>query len=288
MRRRLSKFGCSGALSYEARFQAWLVNGILLLAAAVTLYPLAWMVAASLMPAGEAQSFPPRFWPSRITFVHYEELFERLNLARYFANSLLIAGTVTIFSVLINSMAGYAFAKLRFAGRDRLFRLLLAGLVIPAQVVMIPLFLLMKHLGLINTYWAVILPASASIFGIFLVRQYAHAIPDALLDAARVDGAGEWRIYRTIVLPLLRPILVTLGVFTFMVTWNDFMWPLVALIDGDLRTLPVALAILSGEHVQDTELMMAGSVLTLLPVLLLFVLVQRYYVTGIVAGSLKE
>ena len=153
---------------------------------------------------------------------------------------------------------------------------------------MIPLFLLMKQLGLINTYWAVILPASASIFGIFLVRQYALAIPDALLDAARIDGAGEWRIYRTIVLPLLRPILVTLGVFTFMVTWNDFMWPLVALIDGDLRTLPVALAILSGEHVQDTELMMAGSVLTLLPVLLLFVLVQRYYLTGIVAGSLKE
>ena len=241
------------------------------------------------MPAGEAQSFPPRFWPSRITFVHYQELFERLNLARYFANSLLIA-----------VRGDHFFRAHQFDGRLRVrrscdlpaatecFGFLLAGLVIPAQVAMIPLFLLMKQLGLINTYWAVILPASASIFGIFLIRQYALAIPDALLDAARVDGAGEWRIYRTIVLPLLRPILVTLGVFTFMATWNDFMWPLVALIDGDLRTLPVALAILSGEHVQDTELMMAGSVLTLLPVLLLFVLVQRYYVTGIVAGSLKE
>ena len=195
---------------------------------------------------------------------------------------------MTLLSVLINSMAGYALAKLRFAGRERIFRLLIAGLVIPAQVAMIPLFLLMKQLGLINTYWAVILPASASIFGIFLVRQTAWTIPDALLDAARVDGASEWRIYRTIVLPLLRPILVTLGVFTFMATWNDFMWPLVALIDGDRQTLPVALAILSGEHVQDTELMMAGSVVTLLPVLLLFVLVQRYYVAGIVAGSLKE
>jgi multiple sugar transport system permease protein len=143
-------------------------------------------------------------------------------------------------------------------------------------------------MGLINTYWAVILPASASIFGIFLIRQYALSIPDALLDAARIDGASEWRIYRTIVVPLLRPMLVTLGVFTFMTTWNDFMWPLIALIDGDLRTLPVALAILSGEHVQDTELMMAGSVVTLLPVLLLFIFVQRYYVAGIVAGSLKE
>lgn len=268
--------------------QTGFVYAILLVAAAITVYPLVWMVFASLMPAGEAQSLPPPFWPSRVTFIHYKELFERLSLARYFANSLLIAVAVTFFSLVINSMAGYALAKLRFAGRDRLFRFLIASLVVPAQVAMIPLFLLMKKLGLINTYWAVILPASASIFGIFLIRQYALAIPDALLDAARVDGAGEWRIYRTVVLPLLRPILVTLGVFTFMATWNDFMWPLVALIDGDLRTLPVALAILSGEHVQDTELMMAGSVVTLLPVLLLFVLVQRYYVTGIVAGSLKD
>jgi multiple sugar transport system permease protein len=272
----------------SARLERWLVHAALLLAAVATVYPLIWMVMASLMPAGEAQSLPPRFWPSRVTFAHYTALFERLNLARYFANSLLIALAVTLASLVVNSMAGYALAKLRFAGRDRLFRLLLAGLVIPAQVAMIPLFLLMKQLGLINTYWAVILPASASIFGIFLIRQYALSIPDALLDAARVDGAGEWRIYWTIVLPLLRPILVTLGVFTFMVTWNDFMWPLVALIDGDLRTLPVALAILSGEHVQDTELMMAGAVLTLLPVLVLFILVQRYYVEGIVAGSLKE
>jgi multiple sugar transport system permease protein len=271
-----------------SRWQSWLIHGTLLVGAVVAVYPLVWMVLASLMPTGEAQSLPPRFWPSRFTLEHYSELFERLNLARYFGNSLLVASAVTALSVIINSLAGYALAKLRFAGRDGIFQILLAGLVIPAQVAMIPLFLFMKQLGLINTYWAVILPASASIFGIFLVRQYALSIPDALLDAARIDGASEGRIYWTIVLPLLRPILVTLGVFTFMVTWNDFMWPLVALIDGDLRTLPVALAILSGEHVQDTELMMAGSVLTLLPVLILFMAVQRYYITGITAGSLKE
>jgi multiple sugar transport system permease protein len=246
------------------------------------------MLFASVMPARAAQSMPPPFWPRNPTLVHYTELFQRLNLARYFGNSLLIALSVSGLSLVINSMAGYALAKLRFAGRDRIFRFLIAGLVVPAQVAMIPLFLMLKKMGLINTYWAVILPASASIFGIFLIRQYALSIPDALLDAARIDGASEWRIYRTIVVPLLRPILVTLGVFTFMTTWNDFMWPLIALIDGDLRTLPVALAILSGEHVQDTELMMAGSVVTLLPVLLLFVLVQRYYVAGIVAGSIKE
>ena len=271
-----------------SRLQTWLVHALLTVAAAITIYPLVWMVSASLMPEGEAQSLPPRLWPSRVTFAHYNQLFERLNLARYFVNSLFIALVVTMLSLIVNSMAGYALAKLRFGGRDLLFRLMLGGLIIPAQVAMIPLFLLMKQLGLINSYWAVILPASASIFGIFLIRQYAFSIPDALLDAARIDGASEWQIYRTVVLPLLRPILVTLGVFTFMVSWNDFMWPLVALVDGDLRTLPVALAILSGEHVQDTELMMAGSVLTLLPVLLSFVFVQRYYVEGITAGSLKE
>ncbi|HEX3601155.1 MAG TPA: carbohydrate ABC transporter permease [Lacipirellulaceae bacterium] len=271
-----------------SKLQTWILHVVLIAGGLVTVYPLAWMVTASLMPTGEAQSFPPRFWPSHITFAHYADLFERLNMARYFGNSLLVATAVTLLSVLLNSMAGYALAKLRFAGRERIFRFLIAGLVIPAQVAMIPLFLFMKQLGLINTYWAVILPSAASILGIFLIRQYALTVPDALLDAARMDGASEWRIYRSVVLPLLRPILVTLGVFTFMATWNDFMWPLVALIDGDMRTLPVALAVLSGEHVQDTELMMAGSVVTLLPVLLLFLLVQRYYVAGIVAGSIKE
>jgi multiple sugar transport system permease protein len=270
------------------RLETWVVHGVLIAGAVATALPLAWMLLASFMPAGEAQSLPPRFWPSHFTFEHYVALFERLNLARYFTNSLIITISITGFSVVINSMAGYALAKLRFAGRDHLFRLMLGGLVIPAQVAMIPLFLLMKQLGLINTYWAVILPSAGSIFGIFLIRQYTLSIPDALLDAARIDGAGEWRIYFSLVLPLIRPILVTLGVFTFMVTWNDFMWPLVALINSDLHTLPIALAILSGEHVQDTELMMAGSVLTILPVLMLFIAVQRYYVAGITAGSLKE
>lgn len=277
-------------MSYRFRslIQTAFIHAVLLVMAAITVYPLVWMVLASLMPARAAQSLPPPLWPPRFTLVHYSELFERLNLARYFVNSLLVALSVSALSLMTNSMAGYALAKLRFAGRDRIFRLLIAGLVVPAQVAMIPLFLLLKNLGLINTYWAVILPASASIFGIFLIRQYALSIPDALLDAARIDGASEWRIYRTIVVPLLRPMLVTLGVFTFMTTWNDFMWPLIALINGDLRTLPVALANLSGEHVQDTELMMAGSVVTLLPVLVIFVMVQRYYVSGIVAGSIKE
>jgi multiple sugar transport system permease protein len=256
--------------------------------AALTLVPLVWMVSASFMPAGEASALPPRWLPSAPTLEHYRALFTRLDLARHLANSALLASAVTLIALATNSMAGYAFAKLHFAGRDRLFRLLLAALVIPAQVAMLPLFLLLRELGCINTYWAVVIPGMASIFGIFLFRQHALAIPDAVLDAARIDGAGEFRIYRTLVLYLSAPILVTLGVFTFMGTWNDFMWPLIVLADQRLYTLPVALANLAGEHVQDTELMMAGTVLTVLPVTLLFVCLQRYYLAGIMAGGVKE
>jgi len=153
---------------------------------------------------------------------------------------------------------------------------------------MLPLFLLLRQLGLVNTYWDGIIPGMASIYGIFMVRQYALSIPDTLLDAARIDGAGELRIYWSLVLPFCRPVLVTLALFTFMGTWNDFLWPLIVLADDDLYTLPVALANLLGEHAQDTELMMAGSVLTVLPVLILFVALQRQYVAGIMAGALKE
>jgi multiple sugar transport system permease protein len=184
-------------------------------------------------------------------------------------------------------MAGYAFAKLRFAGRDKVFRALLSALVIPAQVGMLPLFLLLKSMGLVNTLVGVMIPGLANVFGIFLVRQYALSIPDDLLDAARLDGAGEWKIFRTIVAPVLSPILVTLAAFTFLSMWNDFLWPLIVLSDDKKYTLPVALAGLVGEHVQDTELMMAGAVVTVLPALLVFLALQRAYVRGILAGGVK-
>jgi multiple sugar transport system permease protein len=264
-----------------------LLHAVVVLVAVATLTPLLWMVSASLMPAGEANAFPPRLLPRVWTFEHYVELFTRLKLARHFLNSAVIAVSTTLISLLVNSMAGYAFAKLRFGGRERVFRSLLTGLVIPAQVGMLPLFLMLKGLGLVNTMWGVVIPGMASIFGIFLIRQYALSVPDDLLDAARIDGAGEFRIFWTIVLPLIRPILVTLAVFTFLGTWNDFLWPLVVLSDDAKYTLPVALANLVGEHVQDTELMMAGSVLTILPALMVFLALQRSYIRGVMMGSLK-
>jgi multiple sugar transport system permease protein len=263
------------------------VNGILLGTAAVSLFPLVWMASVSLMSPGEASLYPPPLLPAHVTLGNYRELFARVEIGRYVLNSILLTAAVTAVSLVFNVAAGYAFAKLTFAGRDRIFRSLLAALVIPSQVAMVPLFLLLKHLGLVNSYGGVIVPAMASIFGIFLVRQYALSIPSALLEAARIDGASEFRIFRSVVVPVLKPIIVTLAVFTLLGTWNDFMWPLIVLTDQDLYTLPVALASLSREHVQDNELMMAGSVLTTLPVLVVFLLLQRYYIEGLLVGSVK-
>jgi multiple sugar transport system permease protein len=270
----------------------WIVGGLLHGALAVgvvlTLFPMLWMFSVSFMPAMEATRFPPRLFPETFTFEHYRTLFTQLDLARYMVNSAGLAAAITLISLALNSMAGYAFAKFRFGGRELLFNLLLAAMVIPGQVAMLPLFLMLKEMGLINTYAGVVVPGMASIFGIFLIRQYVQSIPDSLLDAARIDGAGELRIYCSLVLPLCKPILVTLAIFTFLGAWNDFMWPLIILSDSDLYTLPVALANLLGEHAQDTELMMAGSVLTLLPVMLVFLFLQKYYMEGLILGSVKE
>lgn len=271
----------------QSRWHAWWVNGALVVLAAFALLPLLWMASVSFMPRGEASHFPPPFLPSMATLANYRELFATTGMGRNFVNSLLFSGAITIGSLLVNAMAGYAFAKLRFRGRERVFQALLAALVVPAQVAMLPLFLLMKQLGLVNTGWGVVVPALATVFGIFLVRQYARSIPDELLEAARIDGAGELRIFFRIVLPMLKPVLVTLAIFTFLGAWNDFMWPLIVLTDQRHYTLPVALASLSREHIMDVELMMAGAVITVLPVLLLFLLLQRYYIQGLLLGSVK-
>ncbi|MET0232288.1 MAG: carbohydrate ABC transporter permease [Rhodanobacteraceae bacterium] len=271
----------------SSRSQTIAVHALLVVLASFALFPLVWMLSVSFMAPGEASTLPPPLLPKSATFANYRELFERAGMGRYLANSLLVASAITLLSLALNLAAGYAFAKLRFEGRDRLFRTLLTALVIPAQVAMIPLFLIMKWLHLVNTYGGVIVPAMSTVFGIFLVRQYARSIPDELLEAARIDGAGEWRIFATIVLPLLKPIVVTLAIFTFLGSWNDFMWPLIVLSDAAWQTAPVALAGLSREHVQDNELMMAGSVVTVLPVLVLFLVLQRQYIEGLLLGSVK-
>jgi multiple sugar transport system permease protein len=266
---------------------ALLLNVALVGLALLTAAPLLWMVSASFMRPGESSSVPPPLFPAHPTLDNYTALFTRLQLARNFLNSVVIAVVGTVVSVIVNSMAGYAFAKLRFRGRDRLFQLLLVALVVPTQVGMLPLFLQLKAMGLINTPLGVMIPYLSSVFGIFMVRQYALSIPDDLLDAARIDGASEYRIFFGIVLPVIQPILVTLASFSFLSAWNDFLWPLIVLSDSSRFTLPVALASLAGEHIQDAELMMAGAVLTVLPVIVIFLMLQRFYTEGVMRGSLK-
>ncbi len=267
--------------------KSFLLHAVLIAGGLFTLFPLFWMLSASVMTSGEATALPPHLVPHAPTLAQYRELFVRLNIGRAFLSSTIVASIVTIGCVLFSSMAGYAFAKLRFRGRQRLFGLLLVALVIPPQVGMLPLFLFMKKLHLVNSYWGAIIPSLATVFGIFLIRQFMLSVPQELLEAARIDGASEWRIYWSVILPLARPILATLATFMFMSMWNDFMWPLIILSDQAHYTLPVALASLSGEHVQDVELMMAGSVVTILPVLLVFIVLQRQYISGIMAGSVK-
>ena len=271
----------------DSRGHALLVHAALVVLTLLSLAPLLWMLSVSFMPAGGASRFPPPLLPDVPTLDNYRALFQRIGMGGSFLNSVLVSSAITLLSLLINAMAGYGFAKLRFAGRERLFKMLLAALVIPSQVTMLPLFLMLKEMGLVNSYAGVVIPGLASIFGIFLVRQYARSIPDELMEAARIDGAGEWRIFFRIVLPMLKPVLVTLAIFTFMGSWNDFMWPLIVLTDQTHQTLPVALASLSREHIQDVEMMMAGAVLTVTPVLLLFLVLQRYYIQGLLLGSVK-
>ncbi len=257
------------------------------LVALVTFAPLLWMLSVSFMAPGEAAAFPPPLLPKSPTLDNYRTLFGTYGIGRYLANSVLVSTLATALGLSISVPAGYAFAKLRYKGRDAIFHALVGALVVPGQIGMLPLFLELKAMGLVNSYAGALVPWLASIFGIFLIRQYCLSLPDEMLEAARVDGASEWGIFTRIVLPVLTPILVTLGLFIFLSSWNDFMWPLIVLADQDLYTLPVALAALSREHVQDNELMMAGSVVTTMPVLILFLALQRYYLSGLLAGSVK-
>ncbi|MGE4366738.1 carbohydrate ABC transporter permease [Thermomonas sp.] len=255
--------------------------------ALLVLAPLLWMLAVSLMQPGQAAQFPPPLWPAHPTLDNYRTLFREYGIGRYALNSLLVSTLATGLALLFVVPAGYAFAKLRFRGRDAVFQTLVAALVVPGQIGMLPLFLELKAMGLVNSYAGALVPWLAGIFGIFMVRQFCLGIPNEMIEAARIDGAGEGVILGRIVMPALKPILITLALFVFLGSWNDFMWPLIVLADQDLYTLPVALAALSREHVQDNELMMAGSVVTTLPVLVLFLALQRYYLDGLLAGSVK-
>jgi multiple sugar transport system permease protein len=250
--------------------------------------PFIWMLLGAFKTNADFIRTTPTLLPEHWTFDNFSRLFSKQDFFRYFLNSAGIAIVVTLANLVFCSMAGYALAKLRFAGHRPLMAVTLATLMVPGSVTLVPLFVLMSKLGLVNSYAAVTVPFMAGAFGVFLMRQFMHSVPDDLIDAARIDGAGEWRIFWRIVLPLLKPALAALAVFQFLATWNNFLWPLVALTDQSKYTLPVALATFSiGQNKADYGLLMAGSVALVAPVIVLFLALQRHFTQSIAMTGLK-
>jgi len=250
--------------------------------------PFLWMLLGSVKPETELRELPPTWWPDRFTMDNYADLFTRLDMGTYFMNSLLVATVVTVGNVIFCAMLGYALAKLEFRGKRLLFLVVMGTLMVPGVVTFVPLFILTTNLGLTNTLPGLFLPFLVQPFGVFLLRQYILGLPDDLIHAARVDGAGELRIFGSVILPLCGPALATLGILTFLGSWNNFLWPLVVAQTEDKYTLPVALALYSvGQNSTDYGLLLAGAVVIVLPVIAIFLVLQRYFVQGIAMTGIK-
>ncbi|MCM2390580.1 carbohydrate ABC transporter permease [Streptomyces albipurpureus] len=259
--------------------------GLVLMAA-----PFLWMALSSFKTKPELAASPPVWIPTEWTLANFRELLKLLDLPRYFLNSTIVATLVTVCNLLFCSMLGYALAKLNFAGRNKLFGLVLGALMVPGNLMLLPLFVLMSKMQLIDSYAGLVLPFAAGAFGVFLMRQFMLSVPDELLEAARLDGAGEWYIFWRIVMPLVKPALATLAILTFLQSWNNFVWPLIATNDPDKYTLPVALATFATDPNRangSSGVLMAGSFLVVLPVLFVFAALQRHFTQGIATAGLK-
>jgi multiple sugar transport system permease protein len=261
---------------------------ILLIGLVFLVGPFLWMIASSIKTSAELHRVPPTWIPQSFTLDNYATIFTKLNFPQYLVNSVTVAAVVVASNLLFCSMFGYALAKLRFPGKRAAFLLVLATLMVPQTVYLVPLFVLMSNLNLVNSLPGIFLPFAAQAFGVFLMRQFIQGIPDELLEAARIDGAGEFAIFWKVVLPLLGAPLATLAIFTFLGSWNNFLWPLIVATSDDKYTLPVAVGVFSiGQNAIDYGLLMAGSVVLIAPVLTLFLLLQRYVQQGIATTGLK-
>jgi multiple sugar transport system permease protein len=262
---------------------------VLLAGLAFTLLPFAYVILTSFKPPSEIVRVPPGLLPERWTFQNYQGIFSdpKVPLARFYGNSLFVAVSRVLITLFTSSLAGYVFAKYRFAGRGAMFAFVLAQLMIPFQMVMIPSYLILVRLGLIDTLWGLVVPAMVDAFGIFLMRQFIEAFPGELIDAGRIDGASEFGIYWRLVLPNLGAPLATLGIFTFMATWNDYLWPLIVITTHENRTLPLLLTWYSTAHGSRPGMTMAASVLVLLPVLVAYLFFQRWVIGSVTQTGFK-
>jgi multiple sugar transport system permease protein len=272
----------------RSRFSRWWLYGILTVGLVAVVTPFVWMVLGSFKSEGELRQSPPTWWPQTASFDNYTQLFSQLGFGKYFFNSTVVAVTVTTGNLLFCSMLGYALAMLEFKGKRALFGLVIGTLLIPGVVTFVPLFVLVANAGLVDTLPGLFLPFLVTPFGVFLMRQFILGLPRELLDAGRVDGAGELRIFGRIFLPLCGPALATLGILTFLGSWNNFLWPLVVAQTEDKYTLPVALALYStGQNSTQYGLLLAGATVVLLPVLVVFLIFQRRFIEGIATTGIK-
>ncbi len=261
---------------------------ILILATIIAVIPFGYVISTSFKESRQLFRYPPDWLPSPLTGINYHNLFAKHEFLRWTINSLIVASAVTVIKVVIDSMAGYAFAKMRFPGRDALFLLVLGTLMIPFAATLLPLYLLVRDLHLLNSYWGLILPPLASPIGIFMMRSFIESLPTDLESAARLDGCSEFQIYRKIILPLIKPGLVVLGVFTFMNQWTSYLWPLIVSTKVEMKTVTVGVASLKSQFTSDWGVISAASLMSMLPLVLVFIFLQRYFIAGSIAGALKE
>ena len=258
-----------------------------ILLAVVAMIPFLWMISTSLKSRGALMSIPIEWIPAEPTLDGYAKVFSRFPFLRTIGNSLLISVAYTLITLISASMAAFAFAKLRFRGSGAILSVYIATMMIPTQVTMIPLFVVMNRLGLIDSYASVILPSMFKPFAVFLLVQQMKTIPNDYIDAARIDGAGLFQTYRKVALPLCIPTLATLAVTTFMESWNDYLWPLLMLTDRNKMTLPIALSTLNGQYSTEYNVLMAGSLISMIPIIIIYIAAQKQFKSGLMAGGIK-
>lgn len=260
---------------------------ILIVFTLIYLIPILWMAVSSFKPDAELFVYPPKLFPSHFSFENYIDAWNRGDFGLYFKNTTIVAVSATVLTVVINTMAGYAFAKYKFRGSTAIFLFFLATMMLPLEVLMIPIFQVIRVFKLYNNFWGLIIPSAATPAGVFLVRQYFLTIPNELMESARIDGASETKILLRLMLPLAKPVMSVLAVFAFLWRWNDYMWPLVVIRDTQKYTVQLALANFSGQYAVDWGSLLAMSVLTMIPVLIIFLIFQKQFMKGMVAGAVK-
>jgi multiple sugar transport system permease protein len=268
------------------RTQQWIAGLVLTLGGLLVAIPFIWMILSAFKPESEVLQLTPTLWPETFTTENFLYLFENMNFGVYLKNTFIVV-LCSFVGLFFNAMAGYAFAKYKFKGRDKLFYLVLATMMIPGQVTMIPVYLILNQMGLTNTMTGVVLPGLVGAFSIFLFRQFMSTIPDELLEAARLDGASEFRVFMQLILPISKPIMAVQGILTFIAGWNSFLWPLIIANDESLYTLSVGLSLLKGQYGGNFALQMAGSTFMVVPIVIIFIIFQKHIIEGYTISGMK-